>query len=258
MLPCAAAGENGTASLHLTADRGGSSLLEPDPDKYARYGHEVAARVEEIVPVETRTLEAALDEAGIAQVDAIKLDTQGTELEILRSLGRQRLRSLLFLESEVEFVRLYHDQPLFRDLDAFLSREGFELFFLNRVFWNYGRRGWRSYGRGQLVHGDVHYLRHSFDHLDPASVGKLIVVSCLYGYADYARWVFEHAKGSLEALGSPILGELSAWAAKRWQSPVERLGTTMNLVFDRLLYAWLRVRRWNGLASDSDRNYPIR
>jgi FkbM family methyltransferase len=56
--------------------------------------------------------------------DLLKIDTQGSEVEILANAG-ETLKSCLVIEAEVEFVQLYEDQPLFADVDQLLRTQGF-------------------------------------------------------------------------------------------------------------------------------------
>jgi FkbM family methyltransferase len=56
--------------------------------------------------------------------DLLKLDTQGSEAEILAHAGKT-LERCLIVQSEVEFVPLYEEQPLFADVDQLLRGRGF-------------------------------------------------------------------------------------------------------------------------------------
>ena len=56
--------------------------------------------------------------------DLLKIDTQGSEAEILAHAG-ETLKSCLVIQTEVEFVQLYEDQPLFADVDQLLRGQGF-------------------------------------------------------------------------------------------------------------------------------------
>lgn len=56
--------------------------------------------------------------------DLLKIDTQGSEAEILAHAS-ETLKSCLIIQTEVEFVRLYEDQPLFADVDQLLRGRGF-------------------------------------------------------------------------------------------------------------------------------------
>jgi FkbM family methyltransferase len=56
--------------------------------------------------------------------DLLKLDTQGSETEILAHAS-ETLKRCLIVQTEVEFVPLYEDQPLFADVDQLLRGRGF-------------------------------------------------------------------------------------------------------------------------------------
>jgi FkbM family methyltransferase len=56
-------------------------------------------------------------------VELLKLDIQGAELMALRH-GQERLRDVLVVQTEVEFLPLYVDQPLFSDVEQFLRPFG--------------------------------------------------------------------------------------------------------------------------------------
>ncbi len=59
-------------------------------------------------------------------MDAIKVDTQGSELEILEG-AKETLRSVNLIEIEVTFNPKYDGQPLFAEVDQFLRSQGFVL-----------------------------------------------------------------------------------------------------------------------------------
>jgi len=56
--------------------------------------------------------------------DLLKLDTQGSEAEILAHAS-ETLKRCLIVQTEVEFVPLYEDQPLFAEVDQLLRGHGF-------------------------------------------------------------------------------------------------------------------------------------
>ena len=66
----------------------------------------------------------------------IKLDTQGTELEILQGLSDAQFADVLAVEVETEFHTAYRGQPCFPEMHAFMTGQGFELFDMRtqRVF----------------------------------------------------------------------------------------------------------------------------
>ena len=57
----------------------------------------------------------------------LKLDTQGSELEILRGLRRDQFANVLAVEVEIEFHEVYRGQPLFPEVHQFMRDAGFAL-----------------------------------------------------------------------------------------------------------------------------------
>ncbi len=122
----------GPATLHLTREPACSSLYEPDPAVVATVPELDCAAKVGAVPVELRTLDDCLDELGRSTVDFLKLDTQGSELDVLRG-GERTLARARLIEVEVEFNPIYRGQPLFGDVDRFLRDRGFVLWRLGHL-----------------------------------------------------------------------------------------------------------------------------
>jgi FkbM family methyltransferase len=73
--------------------------------------------------VDTKRLDDIDETAGI---DMVKIDIQGGELMAL-SHAEERLKTTLVIQTEVEFLPMYENQPLFSDVDLFLRKQGFML-----------------------------------------------------------------------------------------------------------------------------------
>lgn len=132
----------GEAPLHLTREPACSSLYPPDLETL-RHRPELAC----VEPVGTATIPLTTLDAwavaeGVERVDIIKLDTQGSELDILRGAERI-LGTVRALEVEVEFNPIYSGQPLFGDVDRFLRDRGFVLWRLGHLV-HYGMAEARS------------------------------------------------------------------------------------------------------------------
>lgn len=86
------------------------------------------AAVHRIVDLETRTLDSVLrDDHRVPSPDFLSLDTQGSELEILRGAGEALERTVVAVQAEVWFTPAYRDQCLFGDIASFLEPAGFAL-----------------------------------------------------------------------------------------------------------------------------------
>lgn len=154
-LPMALGAKDGEqATLFVCRQPGCSSLLPPNIAlcRAYQYGHGMEVVGQE--PLVLTRLDTACRDF---PPDVLKIDTQGTELDVLRGAG-QLLDDILAVELEVEFVPQYLGQPLFGEVDSFMRGQGFTLRGLRRTCWREKTHHLHPYG-GQLVHGDALYLR---------------------------------------------------------------------------------------------------
>jgi len=162
------------ATLYLTRKPACSSLFHPNRELLDHFPESERYDVVKEIPIETRPLTSfGMDP------DFLKLDTQGSELDILKGAP---LDGAIGLEVEVEFVPLYTGQPLFADINWWLVGSGFVLVDVTREYWR------RSSGSWQLVFGDALYLRDR-DSLDTGQQRKLDTIERAYGYGEKRRFV---------------------------------------------------------------------
>lgn len=186
--------ENGTRTFHQTHDLGLSSLLKPNNRLLNEFPEASRFEITSSTTANVTTLDQALETSKIADPDFLKADTQGTELFILKG-GRQAIKDSIFgIEVEVEFSELYENQPLFSEVDRFLTGIGFSLFDLRTIHWK-RKIGNQIGGRkGQIMHGDALYFKNSGDFFNngPCTAAKLmkaITICIVYGYYDYALFL---------------------------------------------------------------------
>jgi FkbM family methyltransferase len=122
----------GPAKLYVTREPACSSLYPPDPELIAERPELACTALASVVDVELTTLDIWGAESGVGAVDVLKLDTQGSELDILRG-GERLLGSVRALEIEVELNPIYRGQPLFGDIDRHLRERGFVLWRLGHL-----------------------------------------------------------------------------------------------------------------------------
>ncbi len=145
---------NQQATLHLTRQPGCSSLLKPNLALCNQFTYGPAMSVVKEIPLTV----SRMDSVVTVQPDVIKVDTQGTELDVLQGAGALLDRTLA-VELEVEFVPQYIDQPLFADVDAFMRGRGFVLRGIRRTYWRNKAASYAHASGGQLIHGDALYIR---------------------------------------------------------------------------------------------------
>jgi FkbM family methyltransferase len=159
-VPVALGAREGSARLHLTTQPACSSLFEPDASLIRARPALVVITAAGETEIELQTLDGWTAGEGLDRVDYLKLDTQGSELDILRGAERI-LASVRVVETEVEFNPIYLGQPLFSDVDRYLREQGFVLWRLAHLA-HYGLPG----GVSTFDSDDTHY----FDAEHPVTV----------------------------------------------------------------------------------------
>lgn len=199
---------DGQQMFYLCRSRGTSSLYRPNRLFLDRFPDASRFDIESTLPVPIREFDGLLKDSAVhlpSRIDFMKVDTQGSELDILQGARETLQKQVVAVQVEVEFAKLYESQPLFRDLDSFLSECGFTLFKLRRVEWV--RQNYEHCPRlsaGQLVFGDALYLKDPFNTENPWTpedshqAEALILVAALYDLHDVA----------LEILSTPRIAPL--------------------------------------------------
>jgi FkbM family methyltransferase len=242
----------GPQQFHLYKDPGSSSQLPPNVEFQKSFSPNL--RIERTVTVEGTTLDDFIQENQVV-ADVVKLDTQGTEFEILEH-GRAVIDQALMIESEVEFIEMYDGQKLFHDISKLLYGKGFTLLYLNRVFSN--RPCYRGLSRGQLTFGDALF------GLDKRSVAKLTwerqkkycALLVNYGHIDFAYEIFSQSDEL--KLNAADLAAFFAANMPRKRRLLRRIGVGIVAQLDKLIYLLLLIRKSNHLPIDSDRSWPTR
>ena len=141
----------------------------------------------EVHSVEQVTTTRLDDVPNLKDVDFLKMDVQGAELQILRN-GEERLRNCLAIQLEVFYFCLYEEQPTFGEVDVYLRRRGFVPHrFLDVKRWSIAPTIFNDNFRmpgNQLLESDIIYIR------DPLSLSALSDVQ-LQKSAILAHYCFE-------------------------------------------------------------------
>jgi len=165
----------GEKDFYITSYLSACGFYKPDKKMVKRFGSEDIFNVTEITKVSTIDLDSFCEEYNIQNVDFIKLDTEGSELDILKGAEKTLKNSVLGISVEVEFIKMYIDQPLFSDLDLYLRSLNYELYDLDLS--RKTRRSLSPYASsnmdiGQLVQGQALYLRDTVGELDSHNLNK--------------------------------------------------------------------------------------
>ena len=174
-----------------------SSIYKPNLSLLGKYEDSERFEIEKTISMEADSLNNLLKKESIYDIDFIKIDTQGSELDILRG-ATDYFKNTIGFEVEVEFVQLYHDQPLFREVNSFIETRGFNLVDLRRTYWKRKRNNY-SDNKGQLIFADALYFKQpeeiiALSDLNQEKIIRSICIYLAYGYHDFARVLFELAK----------------------------------------------------------------
>ncbi len=249
-LPWALGATDGERLLYVCRSPAVSSFYRPNRVFLDRFPDPERFDILKTTPVPMRSLDSLMKDPAVrmpAAIDFIKLDTQGSELDILRG-AEQTLQEVLAIEVEALFGPLYDGQPFFRDLDCFLTERGFRLLKLKRTEWV--RRSYAQHPQlsgGQLVFADAFYLKDPVESpgdgglSNPHQAEALILMALLYDLHDVA----------LECLSIPRMADmLDAEALRRY---IERRSRQLDSPWKRM-----REARAMYLTSDGLRPYPKR
>lgn len=154
-LPLALGARETQATFYTTAEPACSSLYPPDEALSRRYPQLKVTQVASQSTVQLTPLDAWWEMEDRPSVSFLKIDTQGSELDILKG-AQSLLGGCLGCEVEVEFSPIYKGQPLFSDVDTFLRANGFVLWRLKDLC-NYSENP--GDGEGRLYWANAVYLR---------------------------------------------------------------------------------------------------
>jgi FkbM family methyltransferase len=234
-----------TREFFVTQQRHSSSLYCPATTRLARWkqgGPTQFVRTQDVLKpvltneVTTTSLDDWAKAEKIKDIDFLKIDVQGAELDVLKG-GREILKTSVALEVEVEFSGIYENQPLFADVDCFLSDNGFT--FFNFSFTHTGHFAGRLDSpinvvhpqnhlfppqiAGQLITADAIYLRdpiehggHSADWNNELKILKLAGVAEVLGQAEFAFELLQH----LRQAGSETAKTVYEAAARDYQNMI--------------------------------------
>lgn len=200
IIPNAIFMKKGESLLYCTKDPGWSSFFKIDQVAAKKFFNGDDFEIVENRLVPTIPLDHAADTYGFKNACFLKIDTQGSELEVLKSGEKLINDSILGIYIETEFQPFYENQPLFADIDSYLRCKGFTLFDLDRALLR--RSSYRKdfYSRKQVTWAHALYLKEPDQILLNTSDNNFQKVVRLLALAI----VFEHYDFAMEILTSDL------------------------------------------------------
>lgn len=190
-----AVGDGDAHALNICRGIGFASLLQPHAKTLTHFPNFTElGRVIDRLPQQTRRLD---DIAEISAIDLLKIDIQGGELSVFRH-GRTKLAKAVAIQTEVSFVPLYENQPVFGDIDLELRSLGFiphSFAAINKKMIAPMLGPDPAAAINQLVEADVVYVRNFVDAeaMDSEQLKHLALIAhhC-YGSFDLALNCIHH------------------------------------------------------------------
>jgi Methyltransferase FkbM domain len=201
--------------FHLTASPFCSSRLAPIHDRLARYAFAPLFRVERTVDLPAVDLRGILASLGLERIDWLKLDSQGTDLRLFRSLG-ELADAVLVVELEPGIIDAYDGEDRLVDVLDDLGRRGFWVSELTvhgstRIESDLARRelGERAATYLDICHkrapgwAEIEYFN---DLADEDSFGKReLLLGCAFAFKrGHNAFALELAIRGLERFGAPF------------------------------------------------------
>jgi len=243
LLPVAVAERECTATLHLLSASTNHSLRAPNPVVTSRYR---MTKFTEIgtTEVRCRTLDDALDDlrsgsrsASLAEI--VKLDTQGSEFEILLGARRTISRHTVAVVSEVSFCPIYAGQKLFSDLEPMLREMGFSFYgFVSMHGRSRKLLDKRTHVTAERAfYADALFIRDPFDEFTPRAwfgerqCAVLFLFSLALGFFDFALELCResslrarfNAEGKLDAVVAELASHAPATATEALKQLAEKV-----------------------------------
>ncbi|MHB8136730.1 MAG: FkbM family methyltransferase, partial [Anaerolineaceae bacterium] len=185
-------------TFYLTKNAGSSSFYLPNMALWDRFldwdGLEITGKIQ----LDTTDLDTFLKSESIGDIDFIKLDAEGSELDVLQGSTEILKSSVVGVSIEISFIETRENAPTFHMIDKFLTDLGFILYDLDTFRysrkilpeprWANERIGQPSQ-RGQIISGQALYLRDPISELSQKpkkqlksgwSDQKLIKMACLF------------------------------------------------------------------------------
>tara|TARA_Y100000768_G_C23880541_1_gene635013 strand:+ start:44 stop:1003 length:960 start_codon:yes stop_codon:yes gene_type:complete len=180
-----------------------SSLFKPNIDYLKNFPNVERFNLNKTENFETKTIDHYVKNKIINDIDFIKIDAQGAELNILEGGENFLKKNLVGLQVEVEFNEIYKDQPLFYKLDSYIRKNlDLQLWDLQPHYWTYKNNLKQPNTKGQLVYADALYFKplNSLENMSKNlptdkftnKIFSLIYTSIMYGYYDYAQFILNN------------------------------------------------------------------
>ena len=194
---------NGFREFFLNKNRYTSSFLKPLKDNLNFYqsinGENMllsdACSAEKTIEVQTYTLDYLLEENKIEKIDFISLDTQGSELDIIKGGINSLKKDIIAVQLEVSLIDIYENGSSFFEINKFLNDNNFLLYKLEPLYTDFKYNIPNKIVKNKFSsQAEALYIFNRETITDSVRMEKLGFFSLLYGYTDIAFASFDFLK----------------------------------------------------------------
>lgn len=157
-----------------------------------------------------------LDSLQIPNIDFIKLDIQGAELNVLKG-ANESLNNCIGLKVEVEFLQTYKDIPLYGEIVDYLKTKDFEFIdFIHLCRWERKEHS----NLGQCIFGDGLFLKtpefiiHEYKN-DNKTLSTYLGICLIYNRLDLIDRVIELSGEKFKMTLKPFLESIKYFRKKQ-------------------------------------------
>lgn len=213
-IPVALAEKSGIRDIYLNKLEDGISFFKTNTNYVDKFQMSKNLDTQKIIQVETMDLIEVCRTYKIGNVDLIKIDAEGAELEILKGAGNLLSNSCTVV-SEIRFTNKLNGSPPFSNLMDYLNTKNFDLYDLD--IYRFSRKvlptpflydfrdgsGLPVPGptiSGQVLSGDALFFSENIETFEPLQIIKYIVLLEIFGLNDVAVEILIQEKNRIESL----------------------------------------------------------
>ena len=209
----------GQGTLYITHGPGASSMLQPITQVLSNFIDEYSCLFDIVgeISVECTTLEAVMEKQNVHAIDYLKLDTQGSEMDILLASEQLLLSGISVIKMEVEFIQLYKGQKVFGECELELRKRGYEL--LDLVFTDENRIASVSKeleGKKKLVWADAIFVKIYGSDSPRDRILKQAIILMELGYIDYGLSLIQWAEKPIISSINQHYGSAKTLTKRQW------------------------------------------
>jgi FkbM family methyltransferase len=202
-LPCALGETEGVLDINIAVEPACSSAYPPIRRIYERYDR-LMTPSGRTFRAPCHTLDSVCETGGLSRVDALKLDAQGFELNILRG-AMESLKTCALADIEVEFNPLYEGQPLFSDVDRFMRDNGF-------VLWRFSEMHHYTPESFGALRNEITLFAHpAGGMLAPLPHGQIFWAMARYVRAEYTAATADPVAADRAITAATVAGTYGYW-----------------------------------------------